>query len=197
MINFSSRENYNELSWNIYETYFPFERKWKIRYTGENNISPPNEIGLISLFIQSRFIEDGDPSSIMNFNRVSVRISAQRIDTPCWWTSSTGGTLKAFQRLLAQHEIDYSTTFRKPISSLTLYFDLPASKSTSGRGKRRLTQPLTKPFSCRLVVVAFKGHGHEPPIARKRSCFVNEASASLEKLNTDPSTRLYPGTDGI
>lgn len=135
MINFSSRENYNELSWNIYETCLPFERKWKIRYTGENNLSPPNEIGLISLFIQSRFIEDGDPSSIMNFNRVSVRISAQRIDTLCWWTSSTGGTLKAFQRLLAQHEIDYSTTFRKPISSLTLYFDLPASKSMSGRGE--------------------------------------------------------------
>lgn len=105
--------------------------------------------------------------------------------------------MKAFQRLLAQHEIDYSTTFRKPISSLTLYFDLPASKSMSGGRKRRLTQPLTKPFSCRLVVVAFKGHGHEPPIARKRSCFVNEASASLEKLNTDPSIRFYPNKRNI
>lgn len=51
-----------------------FERKWKIRYTGGGETISPNEIGLISLFIQSRFIvsEDGDPSSIMNFNRVSV-----------------------------------------------------------------------------------------------------------------------------
>lgn len=52
-----------------------FERKWKIRYTGGGGGTiSPNEIGLISLFIQSRFIvsEDGDPSSIMNFNRVSV-----------------------------------------------------------------------------------------------------------------------------
>lgn len=128
----------------------------------------------------------------MNFNRVRIRISTQRIDIPCWRTSSTGGTLKAFQRLLTQHEIDYSTTSRKPISSLTLYFDLPASKSVSGRRKPRLTQPLTKPFSCRLVVAAFKGHGHEPPIDQKRSCFVNEASGSLEKLNSNPS--LYPLT---
>lgn len=129
----------------------------------------------------------------MNFNRVRIRISTQRIDIPCWRTSSTGGTLKAFQRLLTQHEIDYSATFRKPSSSLTLYFDSPASKSVSGRGKPRLTQPLRNPFRVASSLPPLRDTVTKPPIAQKRTCFVNEASGSLEKINTNPS--LYSLTE--
>lgn len=125
----------------------------------------------------------------MNFNRVRIRISTQRdrytllenvIDSRDGLQGFPTSIDATRDRLLHHFPENLSPRSR-------LYFDLPASKSVSGGGGNLdLRNPLRNPFRVASPLPPLRDTVTKPPIGRKRSCFVNEASESLEKINSNP-----------